>query len=156
MSRLAYLACIFIVLELTGCGSSSSTPDYDVVPFTGRVTLDGKPLPNAIVQLVPVGTTKSPGGQAITDGDGKYEINLSANTPNGVPLKGIVPGEYQVRLSKFVRPDGTEIPADSKEPPINLGAIESIPPKYSNPTGSSLQAKVPEAGGTQDFELTSS
>ncbi|HXG09041.1 MAG TPA: carboxypeptidase regulatory-like domain-containing protein [Gemmataceae bacterium] len=68
------------------------------VGVTGTVTLDGKPLADAVVQLVLPDDPKAAGYTGKTAADGKFEI------------KGVKPGSYEVRISK---PDkkGEQIPA---------------------------------------------
>lgn len=52
---------------------------------TGMVTLDGQPLENATVELVPVDGGKTAGGR--TNADGQFQLE-----------EGAVPGEYRVRI----------------------------------------------------------
>jgi hypothetical protein len=84
-----------------------------------------------------------------TDSKGHY----AAETRSGDEIKpGAAPGSYQVLVSRFLKPDGTPI-LDASEAPANVGAVESIPIQYSNPTESKLRAAVGQSGGTFDYDL---
>ena len=67
--RLGQLACasLVIALSLTGCGSDG--PERGVV--TGKVTLNGDPLPNADVEFQPEEGSPSYG---MTDEKGRYDL----------------------------------------------------------------------------------
>jgi hypothetical protein len=68
----------------------------DVVPVTGRVTLDGKPLPNATVVFQPVGGSPNPGmgSSGRTDAEGTFVLRqIQPNRP------GSVRGMHLVRIT---------------------------------------------------------
>jgi len=133
------LGCALLVLSLAGCSSGSSRPDVELVPVEGVVTLGGEPLAGASVMF---------GGVAMgeTDAEGRYE--LSQGTKKGVPV-----GEYQVVIEKWVMPDGSLYRSDEGISPMDSGATQEIPPKYSNMEMTELKATVPAGGGKVDFEL---
>jgi|GEM_PF-3697119 len=62
--------------------------------------------------------------------------------------------EYTVVINRYIKSDGTPVSLDGGEPPANLGAVESLPPKFSNFSESVLLANVSEVGGDFKFELT--
>jgi hypothetical protein len=130
----------WLLLGLAGCGSP------DGVTVTGRVTLDGRPLPNAEVTFHPLGDTKGLGGSAVTDADGRYEL-VSARVN-----KGVAPGEYRVVVSRRLRPDGS--PPDPNVPPIESDARETLPAAYSRLDASTLTARVSREKPAHDFALT--
>jgi hypothetical protein len=136
----------------SGCGGGA--PAYTTAPVSGTVKLDGKPLGNAMVQFHPTGEKHVQVAVGRTDADGRYELQLVVGGAKSPP-RGAIPGDYKVTVSKFAKPDGTEIPANSTEPPANLGAFESLPMPYTNPQSTPLLAKVPEAGVKLDFEVDS-
>lgn len=121
----------------------------ELVPVRGKVTLDGKPLSRAMLTFTPVGTTKGQISYGVTDENGQYEAMLDKDH-RGLPV-----GEFSVQCNKWVMPNGSDFPADSKVPPGEAGAKELLPPQYSQEGMSKLKAKVPAGGGTIDFPLKS-
>lgn len=133
------LVCAVLVLTVAGCSSGSSSPPVELVPVEGMVTLGGEPLVGASVMF---------GGDAMgeTDAQGHYE--LSRGDRKGVPV-----GEYQVVVEKWVMPDGSLYKNDEGISPIDSGAKQEVPRKYSNMETTELKATVPAGGGKIDFEL---
>lgn len=128
-----------LLLGLAGCGSSGG------VAVTGRVTLDGQPLPNAEVTFHPQEETKGLGGSAVTGPDGRYEL-VSAQGK-----KGVAPGDYRVVISRRLRPDGS--PPDPNVPPVESDARETLPAVYSHLDSSTLTAQVSKDKPVHDFAL---
>ncbi|MDA1015492.1 MAG: hypothetical protein O3A00_13700 [Planctomycetota bacterium] len=60
---------------LVGCGDDAA---LETAPVSGRVTLDGKPLPNVIVNFHFTSETQEFVGSAKTDSDGKYALATGA------------------------------------------------------------------------------
>jgi hypothetical protein len=135
----------FLIVTLAGCGESSGRPS--LVPVSGTVSLDDKPLSGAVVTFIPAGST--PGGMvtARTGQDGQY--TLKSRNGSGAP-----PGEYRVVISKRKMPDGSDVPADDPTPPIQSPARETLP-LYSDQNNPTLGATVPPDGGTIHFPLKS-
>lgn len=148
------MGCLVLICALVGCsgGPAGPTPP-PTVPVKGKVTMDGKPFGNAIVTFVPTGSTKGIGSSGETDAQGNYTLRTYSGGKDATP--GAPVGNYKVIVSKFVTPDGKEVPADSKEPPANLGATESMPPHYSDPGQTVLEFAVAEKGGEINIELSS-
>lgn len=143
--------CIGILACMIGCGSEKKGAKLpEAVPVAGVVTLNGAPLPKATVIFLPTGDTKGTGSQGVTDATGKYVAQVIHGK------EGAVVGSYRVAISKLVLPNGSEIPADSKEAPITLNARDLLPPQYSSTVNSKLTAVVPPGGGTIDFKLSGS
>lgn len=151
MLRLGWIASLVAVAGLTGCGGGAPAAVLPTtVPVGGVVTLDGKPLPWANVKFIPRGATKGVECYGITDDMGKYEL-MQMRGGTGAP-----PGEYMVVVNAFAKPDGTPVsmgPGDP--PPANVGAVESLPPRYSSYSASKLMAQVPTNGGEFKFDLKS-
>lgn len=135
------LGCAALVVTLAGCPGGSTRPEVELVPVEGTITLDGKPLANASVMFG--------GGVAMgeTDASGHYEL-MSQGTKKGVPV-----GEYKVVVEKWVMPDGTAYKNAEGVNPMDAGAKQEIPAKYSNMDSTELKATVPAGGGKVDFEL---
>jgi hypothetical protein len=140
VQRLCFLASVVPLLGLLGCGDGIKR-----VPVQGKLTAKGDPVEGAYVQFIPAGDTRGEGGMGRTDRDG----NFSLEGARGV--KGLAPGEYKVRVSRLVLPDGKPLPWGATEAD-NPGCRESIPPPYSTPE-STLAATVPESGGTINVEI---
>lgn len=140
-----------LVLGITaGCSRDhryDSLPE--LVPVTGTVTLDGKPLAKANLTFIPVGSTKGQTCRGLTDEKGRYEAMVTEDH------KGLPVGEFRVVCNKWVMSDGSDLPAGTTAPPWEIGANELLPPRYSDETRTQLQATVPPAGGTIDFALKS-
>src|SRR5207245_7871287 len=84
---------LVLALLLAGCGGGRS---YETVPVSGRVTLDGKPLANAMVTFAPMagaGTKDAqPSSVDTTDENGHYSLVL--NDEGHQP--GAVVGKHKV------------------------------------------------------------
>jgi hypothetical protein len=117
-----------------GCGYSPDLPP--VAPVTGKVFLDGNPLPRGMVQFVPEG-----GGAPATapiSSDGTYELKTAT-------VKGAVIGTHQIGVVS------QEEPKDETDTyPASL-----IPTTYNNPTASGLTYTVVEGPNNHDIQLKS-
>ena len=125
---------------LLGCGG-----DGDRVRVTGTVTLNGDPLPHALVTFHPDGATGGLGGSGKTVADGRYTLTPAQGGP------GLLPGAYKVVISRPLRPDGS--PPDPNRPPIESDARETLPPIYSDRTATTLTATVSKDAAVHDFAL---
>ncbi len=136
---------LLVSFTILGCDKPS---DPSLVAVSGTITLNDQPLVNAAVTFIPKDGTPGFGGVGKTDASGKYTIAGSRTNEKGIP-----PGEYRVVISKRLMPDGTEIPADDKTPPMMSPAKESLPDSTSSMTSTKPTANVPVGGGTFDFTL---
>lgn len=133
--------CVLLLLVLSGCAPSGIPEGPAPVPVDGTVTLDGQPLAGASVMF----------GQAAfgeTDANGHYQLSASGGK------KGCPPGDYQVVVEKWVMPDGSPYKSGEMSP-MDAGAKQEIPAKYTSMESTELKASVPAAGGTFNFDLTS-
>ena len=137
-SRTYLLLAIFAFLH-TGCGGGPK-----VVPVSGRVTLDGKPLANATIQFVPVAESDEkplPSSSiGTTDADGSYSLVLNTNGNT----KGAVVGKHKVIITL-----GAQGGAEGTKPVYH----KQLPERYNRKT--ELECDVP-ADGREDanFNLT--
>lgn len=131
---------LFSLVALVGCGGGDG-----LVPVNGTVTVDNKPGDSAAVEFIPKGNTQGNGGTALADANGKYEIL----TPQG--KKGLLPGEYAVRISYRRNPDGSA--PDPNAPPIDSKASEWLPPKFSDRDKTELKATVTAEAKAHDFSV---
>lgn len=90
--RLVIAVLIVIPFVLLGCADHNRT-DYSqlgLVQVSGRVTLDGQPLPSAVV------TFESEDGQfsyGLTNSEGEFSLRLDSE------MTGVTPGKKVVRIS---------------------------------------------------------
>jgi len=140
-----------------GCGGE---PDkIKVIPVTGTVTLDGKPLEEATVTFLPQ-TAQGVAAAATTDKNGHYVLQTA-----GAHRPGAAPGQYTVTIMKIeVKPLRTqeESFAQAKSQGANampLPTTESkqlLPAKYRNPALSGFTATVSDSGKNSfDFDVKS-
>ncbi len=120
---------------LVGCAGSDGLPREAV---SGTVTLDGQPLPDGAIQMIPVDKKDGIAAGAIIK-DGKYEIERE---------KGLVPGQYRVVINSGQAPAAA--PADGPPGPVVASDTpkELIPSQYN--LESTLTADV-KAGTPNSF-----
>lgn len=131
--RTVNLTLVGLALTCFGCGGPSH-----VSTVQGKVTLDGQPLPDALVTFQPKGEGSPSTGR--TDADGNYTLRYSRT------VEGAEQGEHVVTISTYSRgnPDG--------DPPVPA-TPEKVPAKYNVKTE---LTKTVEAGrNTHNFELES-
>jgi len=136
------LLAIGSCLALAGCGG----PGYEVVPVSGKVTLDEKPMANVHVSFQPISEGKDnpnpgPGSFAVTDSEGRYELRIvDPDRP------GAVVGRHRVRLAV-------------NQPDVGAGSDLIVPVKKVLPAsagdGSIKFAVPPEGTDKADFPLKS-
>ena len=135
----------FALLGLVIAGCMAATPGPAV---EGVVLLDGQPLANANVQLIPQGENRGQTGFGKTDAAGKF-VAASADGKR----KGAAVGNYQVVINKLVKPDGSDFIPDPNAGPEDTGGFrEVLPAVYSDTAKSMLAADVPD-GGTKSLEF---
>lgn len=133
-----------------GCGGKALTKVH------GIVTLDGKPVENAMVTFLPA---QSAAGKTATDRTGPDgSFHLSTRDPDD----GAMPGEYRVIVQYE---EGTEVPPAPNVKQAHEGMRKAaklakkppkyvIPASYSDPNKTVLKQKVP-VEGTVKLELQS-
>lgn len=144
------------MLVLTaGCGAPEM--DYsqvDLVSAGGTVTLDGQPLPGAVV------TFENAEGQfsyGLTDDSGYYELQFDS------VKEGVTTGPKTVRISTTRKilglnaddTEGGEVGEASEEGETAspAAAVEKVPAKYNK--NSELKADVTSGQSEYNFDLTS-
>lgn len=121
------VAMIALVCGLAGCGTSKRPPLGTV---EGVVTLDGVPLPSALVVFTPDGPGRS--ATAITDTAGRYALTFLRD------IAGANLGPHTVRITTAGE---------------GRGRKETLPARYHSKT--TLVAMVEPGANTFDFALTS-
>lgn len=135
---------------LGGCRQESEPPPPpELRPVTGKVTVEGKPLVNAVVTFL---QTDEFGTTAVgeTDADGDYELSYMGDP-------GVAAGKYKVAISYLEGPDGTVYglgPRSGLAKPYGLTqAKERLAPEWSNLGKTKQTATVTSQGGTINFEI---
>lgn len=136
--------CIIALLGLvgfTGCGRG-----YKIVPVSGTVKLDGKPLSNAMVLTQPLSDgdnlTPGPGSIANTDDQGRFVLELQTE-----PIVGAVPGKAHVKIVEV----GEQKAANDDS--VDSSVLRSkVPLDYQE--GNKVEIEIPEEGtDSLDFDL---
>jgi len=140
--------------SLAGCGSSDGISG--LVPVSGIVTMDGKPLEGATISFVPEAKNEpSTPGSDMTGPGGTFKA-MYRNRP------GLAPGKYRVVVEKAGgAADGKKLPdAIAKDPYMakmaGLNKQES-PPAYTDASKTPLSVVVGkngESGLTFDLKST--
>ncbi|MBI82549.1 MAG: hypothetical protein CMJ81_05070 [Planctomycetaceae bacterium] len=112
-SHLSHLTSSLLVLMLSGCGDSG------VGKVHGTVTLDGEPLANVVIELIPTGG-EGRNSFGRTDEKGDYQLEISRGR-NGAWI-----GENKVLLST------AEVLEERDEYGEDRYSPELIPEKYNN------------------------
>lgn len=155
MQRLIrWIACAATALSCAGCdGTPQMNYDsVDLVPVYGKVTLDGEPLPQAVV------TFEGSDGQfsyAMTDADGEYRLQFDT------VAQGATPGAKTVRISTTRKILGLnaaegeqEEGAQGEGPAVKPAPSgEKVPARYNKK--SELQVQVAADKTEFNFELVS-
>jgi len=142
------------IVAVIGCGGGSSGPKLpDPVKVKGVVAMDSQPLSDAMVFFVPEGgKSMGNGATGITDSSGNFEL---VTTSGKARKPGAIPGNYKVWISRLVGPDGKAVAPNANVPPADLGAVESLPSRYSDVMMTELKARVTGDGGSFDFSISS-
>ncbi|MGL4555722.1 MAG: carboxypeptidase-like regulatory domain-containing protein [Gemmataceae bacterium] len=140
MRRVFLIAAVALVG--LGCGDGLTR-----VSVQGKVTdKAGEPVGQATVSFLPAGDTKGEGGIGTTDAQGNFTLVGSREG-----ARGVVPGPYKVRVTRYIDRDGSVLPSDAKQAD-HPHAVESVPAPYSAPD-SPLAVTVPPSGGALPVEL---
>jgi len=126
---LSLMVCLAV--SLTGCGSSGPT----LAEVSGTITLNGQPLPDAMVSFYPTSGERSAHG--VTDAAGHYTLMFTG-------LKeGALVGPHSVQIETGVQVGEEEISPAAK--------VAQLPAKYNKET--ELTAEVERGSNTLDFDL---
>jgi hypothetical protein len=148
------VAALLIASLSAGCGEAGPK----LLPASGTVTYQGKPLEGALVSFLGEGNVL---GSGTTDAAGKYTISTL-----GRP--GAVPGKNQVAVTKQTGSKGVakdagppptppspeEIQAKMKAAMSGAKVENLVPAKYADPAQSGFTADVQPGKSTFDFTLT--
>lgn len=121
-------------IMLTGCGGGN------VAEVTGTVTLDGQPLPNAVVEFSPATEGQGTPSYGRTDASGTFTLQYTSDQP------GAEVGEYRVSITTQTSGDPDAEPPIPEQP-------ELVPAKYNWET--ELRETVVAGVNTFTFDLDS-
>ncbi len=133
---------VFCLLLICGCSGSG----YEVVPVSGRVTLDGKPVAEARIFFQPTaaGTKRvniGPGSSGQTDTEGCFVLKTATTGHNGA-----VPGKHVVRITTVPLQQGILVEG-------SRGPVETVLPKQCG--DGTLRFEVPPEGTEcANFDIT--
>ena len=146
---------LLMIFACSGCGNAvPPPPKLDLVQVSGTVKFGGKPTEGIIVTFVPDRKTKGNGATAVTDEEGKYELEHTRDQEPGIPA-----GPYIVRFVKpsaqSITKDGVKMHAQSPDAAgSNLIPFAWRGEPYENgEVESHNKVTVPESGGTLDFDI---
>ncbi len=162
VSVVSTVSCLILMTAGTsGCGESVKIPETlsNLVPTSGTVTLDGKPLKGATVTFIPVGDDAVRQAQGITDEKGKYVLITNVNGQSDEQNKGAIVGKYKVVINLILTSDGSPLPSGTTEADaMEKGAKEALLSRYSSEEKSILKAEVSEITSPEksfNFDLKS-
>ena len=150
-SRDAAAACLVVTVAswCSGCGEEEMKggPRVEVVPVTGKVLVDGKPVKGVVVDFYRVGVPgvdfAVPQPQGITDENGNLTLSTYLSGDGGAP------GEYKLvfQLGTSMNPISGDVTGDA------------FRGKYRDPRKSKFKATISEEAGDEPhdigtFELT--
>jgi hypothetical protein len=144
--------CFSLFIGTIGCGGgtvgNSDLPE--TAPVTVTVTYKSAPLADATVTFSPKNTQNGKAAYGKTDASGVVKLNTFPE------VEGVVPGEYNVLVSKMevaaskeVSMDDPNYTGEPTEPPA-AAPKSLIPEKYNAATTSKLEASV-KAGQDNPF-----
>lgn len=135
-----------LILGLAGCSPAVVKPTLEkVVPVSGTVTYQGKPVESFQVSFIPTDGRRAAVG--ITDASGKFTLGTN-DVADGVP-----PGKHKVSIA--FAPTSTDDSASASpvdDPKLLPKPKLAVPSKYANPATSGLEQEVP-AGGLTDLKI---
>ena len=131
----------WLLIACIGCGPG-------VAPVSGRITLDAKPLVNALVSFQPESDAinPGPGSQGRTNANGEYSLQLLTKD-----VAGAIPGKHKISITAY-EGDSEGAPSSGSDMAFRKALV---PKKYN--AESTLFCTVPPGGTTAvNFELNSS
>jgi hypothetical protein len=135
---------------LIGCGSDEDR--YPLVPVSGTVTENGKPLAGATITFLPdQGNPYNTPGTDSTGPEGNYRLMFRSRT-------GVSPGKYKVAITLPIVDPEAKISEEFKDDPLMgqmaLG-VDRAPRKPKKGAGvkNEFEAQVENKGGTLDFDV---
>jgi hypothetical protein len=121
---------------MAGCNPDSFG---ELVPASGLVTLDGKPIAGVSITAIPQEGVKGRGGYGLTDSEGSFSLQVDTEA-SGLPA-----GNYRLLLQKYAMPDGSPIPENVSAADTDIANV--LPPVYSSDERSPVYVTFPTPDG---------
>lgn len=134
----------YLSITALACVAGCASDNPGLVPVTGVVTMDQRPIAELIVTFTPVGSTPGSGALGATDSKGRFSLT---NVRGG---EGAYAGRYRISLYPAPVKRASELPTDV----VSSGAV-GVPEAYLNPNRTPLRTNVPEGGGRFEIKLNS-
>lgn len=130
---------IVVAIALAG-GCADEADPYGRLALSGKVTFEGQPLDQGLIDFLPA---ESPGGAGARARvrDGKYSIPSH---------EGVVPGAYRVVITS-AEPVMSETPDGSPGHALPLPGKERIPPEFNTESQHTIEATT---YGDNHFDFT--
>jgi hypothetical protein len=141
-----------LVVLLAGCGKNPLGP---VVPVSGKVTLNGKPLPAALVTFVPdpsKGNKVQASVFALVGTDGEYHL-LTTTREEAGPRTGAPTGWYRVKVAPAMP---ANLPVPGGPPGKSVAStvkLSSIPARYQDANTTPISVEVRESAQAESYDL---
>lgn len=132
------LALLITLFAQAFVGCTSSGPE--IAHVSGRVTMDGKPLPNATIVFIP--ENGRPAGSR-TDESGNYVLIFTEGR------QGAIPGPNSVRIST-----ARDAEQDENGKTVLAGSKETVPMEYNAATKLTFTIE-PKKKNVANFDLKS-
>jgi len=150
--RVGAIVALTAVSGLCGCGDGARK----LVPVSGTVTLNGKPLKDAAISFLPDDSNQGAfAGEDITGSEGNYKAMTRGRS-------GLAPGKYKVVVTKLNVPT-TKIPDSFKDDPFMAKLAVEGPEEPANPGArrnsqpseikGEFEREVEPTGGILDFDV---
>jgi hypothetical protein len=145
----------FLLLGFIGCGTDEDR--IKIVPVTGTVTKNGKPMADATITFVPDASNKdSTPGVDSTGPEGNYKLMWRNRS-------GVAPGKYRVAVQPPIAaptgPTHSEFANDPYMAQVGAeaaGGRTGAPKKEAPGEKSEFDAEVSDKGDILDFDVKSS
>jgi hypothetical protein len=127
---------------LAGCGKSDKPPYAFNSSVGGVVKLDGKPLPNAMVQFVPAATGggAAPTASGVTDENGRFTLAVEKT-------KGAVLGKSKVVVYALAARGARRGESEKEDEPPTV----DLPEQYTSAAQTPVQVEV--TGDKHEYEI---
>jgi hypothetical protein len=142
--RLLSVIPLLSLAAVVGCSGGG------VGKITGSVKLDGKPVADADVSLIPKDNPKLGGRTGRTKADGSFEI-----LPSSRSVPELQPGKYVALVKRYVKKDGSVPQGEDAAMYQASGEMRnSLPSNYAEPDKSPLQVELKNGPNSlEPFEL---
>ncbi|QDU26002.1 hypothetical protein ETAA8_10740 [Anatilimnocola aggregata] len=133
-----------LLIFVAGCDTGPR-----MIPVSGVVTLDGKPVKNAAVMFL--STSGGRPAEGITDAEGRYSLTTFKFGD------GAVEGQHSVSVTgvESIGNPGSYTPEGMISGSGTQREIWFVPQKYSNPATAGIQCEVSPSQNKHDFDLKS-